>query len=151
MPLAQEFLAAMDDFTAEAKAEFVATVRRIDQETRTRQPDDVVSAWVDGQPSNALRLTGSYTLNPYVENGVFPHNQISLGNLPPSANFGGSTGVLTGADLTTRQGGKQDANNVSANANWAPRGGFLGNLRVARGYLNERLSSKSIPMSRPST
>ncbi len=104
-----------------------------------------LQARVDGQPSNALRLTGSYTLNPYVENGVFPHNQISLGNLPPSANFGGSTGVLTGADLTTRQGGKQDANNVSANANWAPRGGFLGNLRVARGYLNERLSSKSIP------
>ncbi len=44
---------------------------------------------VDLQPANSLRLTGTWTYNPYIEDGLYPHNQISLGNAPPSANFGG--------------------------------------------------------------
>ncbi len=45
---------------------------------------------VDVQPANTLRLTGTWTYNPYIEDGLYPHNQISLGNSPPTANFGGS-------------------------------------------------------------
>lgn len=112
--------------------------------SRTRHAE-YVQARVDSQPSNTLRVSGAMTFNPYIENGIFPHNQISLGNTPPSANFGGSTGVLSGPTLTSRQGGKQDGLNTWVNANWVPSTSFLGNLRAARGYLNERLNSRSIP------
>ncbi|BCS34461.1 hypothetical protein TBR22_A36880 [Luteitalea sp. TBR-22] len=100
---------------------------------------------VDAQPLNTLRLTGTYTYNPYIEDGIFPHNQISLGNTPPSVNFGGSTGTLTGNDLTSRQGGKQDGNNFSVGATWTPGSRVVLSSRVARGYLNELLNSKAIP------
>ena len=112
--------------------------------SRTRRAE-YLQARVDTQATSALRVSGAMTWNPYIENGVFPHRQISLGNLPPSANFGGATGVLTGNALTSRQGGKQDGLNTWANANWVPSASFLGTVRVARGYLNERLNSKSIP------
>lgn len=100
---------------------------------------------VDVQPASSLRLTASGIWNPYVENGVFPHAQIALGTVPPSANFGGSTGLLTGSALASRQGGTQDGNNLSVNANWTPSNRWLTNLRVSRGSLNERLNSQSIP------
>lgn len=100
---------------------------------------------LDVQPANSLRLTGSLTYNPYVEDGVFPHNQISLGNTAPSVNFGGSTGILTGNALTSRQGGEQSAYNFSVGGNWTPSSRIIASFRAARGYLNELLNSRSIP------
>ncbi len=100
---------------------------------------------VDVQPWNTLRLTGTFTYNPYKEDGVFPHYQISLGNSPPAVNFGGSTGTLVGNQLTSRQGGKQDANNFSLGGTWTPGSRVVVSSRVARGYLNELLNSESIP------
>lgn len=111
-----------------------------------RRTGQYMQGRVDYQPSNTIRLTGAYTWNPYVEDGVFPHNQIALGTSAPSVNFGGATGILAGNALTSQQGGKQDGNNVSASATWTPNSGRLvANVRAARGYLNELLNSEMIP------
>ncbi len=112
--------------------------------TRTRK-NEYFQGRVDAQPLNTLRLTGSWTYNPYTEDGVFPHNQISLGNLPPQANFGGSIGNLVGNDLTSRQGGKQDGKNFSVGGTWTPGSRVVFSSRASRGYLNELLNSRSIP------
>ncbi|WP_291981457.1 TonB-dependent receptor [Luteitalea sp.] len=112
--------------------------------TRNRK-SEYFQGRVDAQPSNTVRLTGTYTYNPYIEEGIFPHSQISLGNAPPSVNFGGSTGILTGPDLTTKQGGKQDGGNFSVGATWTPGSKLVLSSRVSRGYLNELLNSKMIP------
>ena len=111
---------------------------------RTRK-SEYFQGRVDAQPTNTLRLTGTWTYNPYTEDGLFPHNQISLGNAPPSVNFGGSTGILTGSDLTTQQGGKQDGYNYSFGGTWTPNGRMVISSRAARGYLNELLNSEMIP------
>lgn len=126
-----------------------------DPRTRTKTSEETYSrtrtghyyqARVDVQPSNTLRLTGTYTWNPYVENGLFPHGQISLGNSAPTVNFGGTTGTLRGNGLTSKQGGKQDGNNATLSATWTPTSGkVVANVRAARGYLNELLNSKTIP------
>jgi len=100
---------------------------------------------VDAQPANTLRLTGTWTYNPYIEDGLYPHNQISLGNAPPTANFGGSTGILTGNALTSQQGGKQDGANFSFGGTWTPGSRVVVSSRVARGYLNELLNSDFVP------
>ncbi|MCC6163361.1 MAG: TonB-dependent receptor [Acidobacteria bacterium] len=112
--------------------------------TRTRKGEFFMGR-LDLQATNSLRLNGSYTYNPYIEDGVFPHSQISLGNLPPTVNFGGSTGILTGHNLTERQGGKRDGVNFNLGGDWTIGGRALFTSRVARGYLNELLGSKSIP------
>jgi hypothetical protein len=111
---------------------------------RTRK-SEYFQGRVDAQPLNTLRLTGTWTYNPYTEDGLFPHSQISLGNAPPSVNFGGSTGVLTGSNLTTQQGGKQDGYNFSVGGTWTPGSRVVISSRAARGYLNELLNSEMIP------
>ena len=111
---------------------------------RTRT-SDYFQGRVDVQPSNTLRLTGTFTYNPYEEDGIFPHNQISLGNTPPSVNFGGSTGTLVGNNLTTQQGGEQKAHNFSIGGTWTPGSRVVASARVARGYLDELLNSRGIP------
>jgi hypothetical protein len=111
---------------------------------RTRR-NEYLQARVDAQASNALRLTGGFTYNPYIEDGVFPHNQISLGNTAPSANFGGSTGILSGRNLTAIQGGEQKAYNFKVGGNWTPSSRIIASVQAARGYLNELLNSDGIP------
>lgn len=111
---------------------------------RTRRAE-YLQGRVDAQASNTLRLMGTFTYNPYREEGVFPHNQISLGNSPPSANFGGSTGLLSGYDLTSIQGGEQKAYNFSVGGTWTPTSRMVASVRAARGYLNELLNSDGIP------
>jgi hypothetical protein len=100
---------------------------------------------LDFQPSNTLRLSAGVTWNPYTEDGTYPHNQIALGTAPPSVNFGGSTGILTGNDYTSQTGGKQDGYNMSLSATWTPTSRVIGSARVARGFLNERLNSLMKP------
>lgn len=137
-------------FNEERTTEYFTTDPRTRTKTgeatysRTRK-SEYFQGRVDVQPANSLRLTGSWTYNPYTEDGVFPHSQISLGNSPPSVNFGGSTGILTGNDLTSRQGGKQDGYNFSVGGTWTPTSRIVVSSRVARGYLNELLNSESIP------
>jgi hypothetical protein len=109
---------------------------------RTRT-SDYFQGRVDVQPANTLRLTGTFTYNPYEEDGIFPHNQISLGNTAPSADLG--TGALVGNDLTSRQGGEQKAHNFSIGGTWTPGSRVVASARVARGYLNELLNSRGIP------
>jgi hypothetical protein len=111
---------------------------------RTRQ-SDYFQGRIDAQPLNTLRLTGTFTYNPYEEDGIFPHNQISLGNAPPQVNFGGSTGLLVGNAWTSQQGGVQEGNNFSFGGTWTPGSRVVASARVARGYLNELLSSRAIP------
>lgn len=112
--------------------------------SRTRT-SDYFQGRVDVQATNTLRLMGTFTYNPYEEDGVFPHHQISLGNTPPSINFGGSTGTLTGNALTSQQGGEQKAHNFSVGGTWTPGSRVVASARVARGYLNELLNSRAIP------
>jgi hypothetical protein len=116
------------------------------QETYERKTrSEYFQGRVDAQPFNTLRLTGTYTYNPYIEDGLYPHNQISLGNAPPQVNFGGSIGNLIGNNYTSQQGGKQDGGNFSIGGTWTPSSRVVLSSRVARGYLNELLNSEMIP------
>ena len=100
---------------------------------------------LDGDVASNLRVTGTYTWNPIVQRGVIPQNPTTLGGAPPSANFGGSLGTLTGPALTNRQGGRQNANNVTAAAIYTPNSNLIFSARFSRGFLNEKLNSYFIP------
>ena len=100
---------------------------------------------LDAAPTNTLRLTATYTWNPIIVDGVLPTGNISLGGVVPSVNFGGTTGRLTGSQLTNRQGGRQNSNNVTTQAIWTPNSNFVASFRFSRGFLNERSAAYFIP------
>lgn len=108
---------------------------------------------LDFAPVNTLRVSGTYTWNPIIQEGVFPFNDFQLGNnfnfgsssSIPSVNFGGSIGTLRGNELTKRQGGRQNSNNVTTQAVWTPKSNLVGTFRFSRGFLNERLTAYFIP------
>ncbi len=100
---------------------------------------------LDWAAMDTLRVTGTYTWNPIVQDGLLPFNAISIGGAPSSVNFGGTTGVLRGHRLSERQGGRQNSNNVTGNAVWTPTSKLVGSFRFSRGFLNEKLTGYFVP------
>lgn len=107
---------------------------------------------LDATPFNNLRLTGTYLWNPVIQEGSIPGTSFSnvttsaFGfNNVPTANFGGSIGILTGNEYTSKQGGRQNANSVTASAVYTPTGSLVIDGRYSRGFLNEKLGNYFVP------
>ncbi|MFN6963493.1 MAG: carboxypeptidase regulatory-like domain-containing protein [Pyrinomonadaceae bacterium] len=102
---------------------------------------------LDAQPTQTLRLTGSFLWNPLIQDGVIPFGTVSLGGVEAAIQENGqictssSTNCLRGADLYSRQGGRQTANNVRFEAAWTPTSKFVATGRYSRGFLNQKLGN----------
>ncbi|HEX8397048.1 MAG TPA: TonB-dependent receptor [Pyrinomonadaceae bacterium] len=111
---------------------------------------------LDASPMNNLRLTGTYTWNPIVDRGALPYSTFDFGNYATTGQFAGlgagpygrftntsigNNGVLTGTQLTNRQGGRQNSTNVTGQAVWTPTNSLVISGRFSRGFLNEKLGS----------
>jgi len=101
---------------------------------------------LDSTLGNKLRLTGTFLWNPIVDRGNVPFGTISLGGVIPTTNFGGSIGTLTGRALTDKQGGRQNGNNVTAQAVYAATDNLVFSGRFSRGFLNEKLGAYFVPL-----
>ena len=101
---------------------------------------------LDSTLFNKLRLTGTYLWNPIVDRGNVPFGTISLGGAIPTTNFGGSIGTLTGRALTDKQGGRQNGNNVTAQAVYTATDNLVFSGRFSRGFLNEKLGAYYVPL-----
>jgi len=104
-------------------------------------------ARLDAQPFSRLRLFGTFLWNPLAQEGVLPATTEGLGGAPQSVNFGGSIGTLSGSDLLSRQGGRQNANNINGQATWNPTNWLIFNVRAGRSFLNEKLNSYFLPQA----
>ena len=100
---------------------------------------------LDANPWDNLRLSGTYTWNPIVDEGALPFGTLSFGGVIPSVPFGGSIGTLTGRNLTDRQGGRQSSNNVTAQGVYTPTSNLVISGRYSRGFLNEKLGNYFVP------
>ncbi len=109
-------------------------------------------ARLDANPFNNLRLTGTFLWNPVSQQGVIPASSftnvgssaIGFGNVP-SANFGGSIGVLRGNQYTNQQGGRQNSNIVTFAGVYTPTSNLVIDGRYSRGFLNEKLGNYFVP------
>lgn len=110
-----------------------------------KQKNEYAFTRLDASPIDSLRLTGSFTWNPIAIEGQLPAGAISIGGAPPSVNFGGSTGLLTGRAYTNVQGGRQNANNLAFQGVWTPSSIWAVTGRYSRGFLNERSAAYGIP------
>ncbi|HEX8458990.1 MAG TPA: VIT domain-containing protein [Pyrinomonadaceae bacterium] len=93
---------------------------------------------VDATLTNSLRVSGTFTWNPIVYDGLLPPAIQQVG-ATPAADFGGATGVLAGSELLARQGGRVDADNATGNLTWTPSATSIISLRAGRSFLNERV------------
>ena len=137
------------------------------QEFRFKRTFEYAFARLDASPTDNLRLTGTYTWNPIVDEGANPYGTLALGQfstagqfanqIPPCGLFTNSSigtpvptssgvrGRLCGTELTDRQGGRQNSNNITGQAVWTPTSKLVISGRVSRGFLNEKLASYFVP------
>jgi hypothetical protein len=129
-------------FTQDVKTDFFtaapAATRtfRFSETYRASQRYEYAFARLDAQPVDSLRLTGTFLWNPIINDGVIPFGTVSLGGTPASLAAGGTT--YTGADLYSRQGGRQTGNNVTGQAIWTPSSALVASFRGSRGFLNQK-------------
>jgi hypothetical protein len=120
------------------------------QTYKTKVTQEYFQGRLDGAVLDNLRLSATYTWNPIIQEGVIPAGTTGnlyfggLGSIP-TVDFGGNIGRLTGNQLTDRQGGRQNSNNVTFQAVYTPTSTLVTSFRFSRGFLNEKLNSYFIP------
>lgn len=128
------------DFYTNASATQLGTaaprVYRFSERYNASQTYEYAFARIDAQPTQQIRLNGSFLWNPLVNEGVIPFSTVSLGGNPASLTANGQT--YSGADLYGRQGGRQTANNVRGEIAWTPTSNFFMTGRISRGFLNQK-------------
>jgi hypothetical protein len=127
-----------------------SAAKRITYGTQTRQykeKQEYAFGRIDASPFSKLRLTGTYLWNPLIQEGALPYGTISFnGDVPNDINqncfdFQGTLGAYCGNEYTSRQGGRQNGNNVTFQAVYTPFNNFVGSFRYSRGFLNEKLGN----------
>jgi hypothetical protein len=111
---------------------------------------------LDANPTNNLRLSGTFLWNPVIDEGSLPTTSFSnvstsafgFGNVP-TADYKGDIGVLTGSQYTSQQGGRQTANSVTVSGVYTPTSNVVIDGRYSRGYLNEKNGNYFIPTLTP--
>lgn len=96
---------------------------------------------LDATPFDKLRLTGTFLWNPQVNEGVLPGIAVFSG--VSSATINGTT--YTGSDLLSRQGGRVNSNNVTAQGVYTLSSKWIVTGRFSRGFLNDKGASYFIP------
>jgi hypothetical protein len=119
---------------------------------RRKRTYEYAFARIDANPFNNLRITSTFLYNPVIDKGVIPTSSFTnvassgfaFGNVP-TANYGGSIGVLTGNDFTDQQGGRQNSNLVTVSGVYTPTSNLVIDGRYSRGFLNEKLGNYFVP------
>lgn len=104
-----------------------------------------VQGRIDAQPTSKVRGFFTYLWNPVVQVGILPPSTEGLSGVPQSADFGGTTGVRTGYDFLSRQGGRQNSNGLNGQVTFNPTNSLIFNVRAGRTFLNEKLNSYGLP------
>jgi hypothetical protein len=110
------------------------------QDYRTKRTYEYAFLRLDASPVNNVRLSSTYTWNPIIDKGAIPVGTASFGGSVPVVTFPG-VGTFTGNQYTSRQGGRQNSNNVTAQGVWTPTNSLVISGRFSRGFLNEKLGS----------
>lgn len=134
-----------------------ATRTFITSETYSRETKyEYAFGRIDGNVFNNLRLTGTFLWNPVIQQGSIPgtsfsnvtSSAIGFTNVP-TANYGGTIGVLRGNQFTSLQGGRQSSNLVTFSGVYTPTSNIVIDGRYTRGFLNEKLGNYFVPTALP--
>jgi hypothetical protein len=138
-------------FTNVPNPQFITTERY----NRTRKYEYFFTR-LDANPISKLRISGTFLWNPVIDKGSLPSTSFTnVGSTAfgftnvPTANYGGSIGVLTGNDFTSFQGGRQNSNLVTLSGVYTATSNLIFEARYSRGFLNEKNGNYFIPTRFP--
>jgi hypothetical protein len=112
---------------------------------------------IDANPISNLRLSGTFLWDPVIDEGSLPSSSfsnvsssaIAFNPSIPTANFGGTIGVLSEAQYRPLQGGRQTANLTTFSGTYTPTSNLVIDGRYSRGFLNEKNGNYFIPTALP--
>lgn len=109
----------------------------------SKQTNEYTFARIDAQPIDTVRLTGTFTYNPVVQDGELPTVTSQFDSALPSGNG------LQGAAYQSQLGGRRNAKNASGQAVWTPTGNLVLSGRFGHGFLNNKLNTYGRPPAFP--
>jgi hypothetical protein len=119
------------------------TRTQIDQQTfNYHQRTEEAFARLDAQPSQKLRLFGSFLWNPISAEGNTPGYAYGLSNSNRITFLGVDQSA---ADVLNLQGGRQNSNSFNGQGTWTPTNRVVINVHAGRTFLNEKLGSYGLP------
>ena len=98
---------------------------------------------IDIQPTNTIRLTGSYTWNPIIQEGS-PDAFTNTTSTVPAITFPG-TGLRRGAAYLDLVGGRVNSNNTAGSVVWTPTSRLVLTARGGYSFLNEKNGNYGVP------
>lgn len=107
---------------------------------RSKLINQYAFARIDAQPISKLRVTGTFTYNPQIQEGILPLNLSLFDGVLPS----NSSGTLTGSAFQETLGGRQNANNTTVRAVYTPTSNLVITAGGGRQFLNEKLNSYGV-------
>jgi hypothetical protein len=110
-----------------------------------KQKNEYSFGRIDAQPMDSLRLSGTFTYNPIIQEGELPGTTTIFNTTLPSGNG------LVGSAYQAQLGGRQNAKNVTGQAVWTPTGNLVFSLRVGHNFLNSKLGTYGRPPAFPYT
>ena len=101
---------------------------------------------LDAQPTDKIRMFGTFLWNPTVDEGFGPSGFYGLSNYSTAGPFTTLGGTLRSQDeFLNAQGGRVNSNSVNGQVSWTPTNNLVLNFRGGRSFLNEKLGSYGIP------
>ncbi len=116
-----------------------ATLGSVDY--RSKQINQYAFGRIDAQPINNIRLTGTYTYNPIIQEGEVPLIATQFDSALPSGRG------LRGAEYQNQLGGRQNSSNATGQVVWTPTGSLVLSVRGGLNFLNEKLGTYGRPLS----
>lgn len=105
------------------------------QEYRNKQTNEYTFARLDAQPISSIRLSGTFTYNPIIQDGELPGVLTQFSSSLPSGNG------LVGTAYQNQLGGRQNSNNVTGQAVWTPTNNLILSVRGGQNFINNKLGT----------
>jgi hypothetical protein len=115
------------------------------QTYKMKQTNEYMFARIDAQPINTIRLTGTFTYNPVVQEGEVPLISTQFDEVLPSGNG------LEGTAYQSQLGGRRNAKNATGQFVWTPTGNLVLSVRGGHSFLNDKLNTYGRPAAVPIT
>ena len=112
-------------------------------DVRSRSVQEFGLIKIDSSPVDTVRVSASFTWNPYYDEGLLP-GRYNFASALPVTTIASSGQVFREASQFERQGGRQNSNNLRLEGVWTPNSNLVAGLRYTRGFLNEKLNSYGI-------
>ena len=101
---------------------------------------------LDAQPTQKLRMFGTFLWNPIIDEGATVGGTYGLSNYPKAGPFFSQGGTFQDQNqFLGNQGGRQNSNSINGQVTYTPTNNLVFNVRAGRNFLNEKLGSYGIP------